>query len=149
MAPPLSSMAGKRRNDGREGSIGRRAAFDPIGESKQFFQGVKFIMASVSDPFSETSFGPKVKRPTAIVGRVRLIEDHEDIARLMSLHCHYNDGGWEGQGPSQMGPSADMFIENGVWDDYGKIGKAEGREAIRALFIRAKVRRLLALARPS
>jgi hypothetical protein len=91
-------------------------------------------MASASDPFTGTSFGPRGKRPTSIEERVRLIEDHEDIARLMSLYCHYNDGGWEGQGPSHMGPSADLFVEDGVWDDCGPIGRAEGREKIRALF---------------
>ncbi|WP_340265877.1 nuclear transport factor 2 family protein [Sphingobium mellinum] len=91
-------------------------------------------MANASYPFAGTSFGPRGARPASIEERVQLIEDHEDIARLMSLYCQYNDGGWEGQGPSHMGPSADLFVEDGVWDDCGPIGRAEGREKIRALF---------------
>lgn len=91
-------------------------------------------MDNASDPFAGTSFRPDRKRPSTIEERVRLIEDHEDIARLMSLYTHYNDGGWEGQGPSHMGPSADLWVEDGVWDDCGPIGRAQGREAIRALF---------------
>jgi hypothetical protein len=91
------------------------------------------IMGTSSEAFAQTSFAPR-RRPTTLEERLQLVEDQQDIQRLMSLYCLYNDGGWEGQGPSHMGPSADLFVEDGVWDDCGPIGRAEGREAIRALF---------------
>ena len=90
-------------------------------------------MGTSLEAFAETSFAP-LRRPTPLEERLQLVEDQQDIQRLMSLYCLYNDGGWEGQGPSHMGPSADLFVEDGVWDDCGPIGRAEGREAIRALF---------------
>ena len=91
-------------------------------------------MGNVFEDFAGTSFAPTRTRPGTIEERLQLIEDHQDIVRLMSIYCLCNDGGWEGQGPSHMGPSDELFVEDGVWDDCGPIGRAQGRENIRALF---------------
>lgn len=90
-------------------------------------------MNSTAAAFAGLSFAPSGRHSGSIEERLRLIEDRLDIDRLMSLYCLYNDGGWEGQGPSHMGPGADLFVEDGIWD-CGPIGKAEGRESIRAFF---------------
>lgn len=92
-------------------------------------------MSNMSEIFAGTSFSPIIRRPATIEERLKLMEDYQDIQRLMSLYCLYNDGGWDKQGPSHMGPSADLFVEDGIWDDGGPIGRAEGRENIRALFM--------------
>jgi SnoaL-like domain len=96
-----------------------------------------FYMADVFREFFGTSFVPNGKRVGSMEERMQIMEDHLDIDRLMSLYCLYNDGGWEGQGPSHMGPCADLFVENGIWD-CGPIGRAEGRENIRAFFAGAR-----------
>lgn len=95
-------------------------------------------MANDVNVFAGPSFGLKHRPAATVEARLQLIEDHQDIERLMSLYCLYNDGGWEGQGPSHMGPSERLFTPDGVWDDGGPIGRAEGRAAIRALFDRLR-----------
>ncbi|HKX78223.1 MAG TPA: nuclear transport factor 2 family protein [Novosphingobium sp.] len=67
---------------------------------------------------------------------VRRLLDIEEIKALKYRYCRHNDGGWPDQPTSHQGPSADLFIENGVWDGRPVLPLAEGREEIRRLFDR-------------
>jgi hypothetical protein len=67
--------------------------------------------------------------------RVRLLEDIEEIRKLKARYCRFQDGGWAEHGPTHMGPSADLFVEDGVFDGRPLMPLAEGREAIRTLFL--------------
>ena len=40
----------------------------------------------------------------------------EEIKRLMYRYCRYNDGRWPAQPRTHQGQSADLFVENGIWD---------------------------------
>jgi hypothetical protein len=65
--------------------------------------------------------------------KIQQLLDLEEIKKLKYKYCHYNDGGWPAQPVSHQGPSADLFVEDGVWDGR-PVAMAEGREAIRKLF---------------
>lgn len=69
-----------------------------------------------------------------LVAEVRELRDKEDIRLLKARYCHYADGGWPEHGPSHMGPVADLFVEDGIWDASPGMPAAHGREAIRELF---------------
>lgn len=74
-------------------------------------------------------------RMDALEREVRELRDKEEIRMLKATYCRYVDGGWPEHGGSHMGPVADLFVEDGVWDASPGIPAAEGTEAIRALFI--------------
>jgi hypothetical protein len=64
--------------------------------------------------------------------RVQILEDIQAITELKAAYCNAADGGWDR--PSHDADTvASLFVADGVWD-AGKIGRGEGREAIRALF---------------
>lgn len=67
--------------------------------------------------------------------RVRVLEDKEEIRRLRAKYCEYADGGWPEHGPSHMGPIADLFVEDAVWDGTPFSPLADGREAVRQMMI--------------
>jgi hypothetical protein len=69
------------------------------------------------------------------------LADIEDIKTLKYWYCRHNDGGWAEQGPSHMGPCAELFVEDAVWDG-GPAGYAEGREAIAKLFVQLRALKL-------
>ena len=48
--------------------------------------------------------------------KLKIHDDMEAIRKLKAMYCHYCDGGWEGHGPSHMGPYEELFTEDGVWD---------------------------------
>lgn len=66
--------------------------------------------------------------------QLKVLQDKEEIRLLKARYCHYADGGWPEHGPSHMGPVADLFVEDGVWDASPGMPAAHGREAIRRLF---------------
>jgi len=67
--------------------------------------------------------------------RLRRLEDIEAIRRLKAAYCACGDGGWPEHGPSHMGPFADLFVEDAVWDGRPIAAFAEGREAIHELVV--------------
>ncbi len=73
-------------------------------------------------------------RVEQLESRLRHAEDIQKIHELKMLYCQYCDGGWDGQGPSHMGPVADLFVEDGVWDSQPYLPRVEGREALRQFF---------------
>jgi hypothetical protein len=64
---------------------------------------------------------------------LRRLDDIEAIRLLKYAYCRFNDGGWPDQGPSHMGPTADLFVEDGVWDGRPVAPRSEGRGAIRQM----------------
>ncbi len=70
-----------------------------------------------------------------IEARLRRVEDILAIQRLKALYCRYNDGGWEEKGGTHRGPTADLFVEDGVWDGRPLLPLAEGRDAVRELMV--------------
>jgi len=74
-------------------------------------------------------------RIEALENEVRDLNDKEEIRFLKSTYCRYVDGGWPEHGGSHMGPVADLFVEDGVWDASPGIPAARGTNSIRALFI--------------
>jgi hypothetical protein len=67
--------------------------------------------------------------------QLRRLQDHEAIRALKARYSTYADGGWPEHGPSHMGPIADLFVEDGVWDASPGLPAAHGRAAIRRLFV--------------
>lgn len=67
--------------------------------------------------------------------RITLLSDIEAIRKLKHTYCRFNDGGWPAQGPSHMGPTADLFTEDGIWDGRPAAPLSVGREAIRAMMV--------------
>jgi hypothetical protein len=65
--------------------------------------------------------------------KIQRLLDIEEIKTLKHLYCKYNDGGWAEQPVSHMGPCADLFVEDAVWDGR-PAAYAKGREEIRKLF---------------
>ena len=63
--------------------------------------------------------------------KIQYLLDLEEIRQLMYRYCQNNDGGWPARPLTHQGPSADLFVEDGVWDARPLAGIAEGREAIR------------------
>jgi hypothetical protein len=66
---------------------------------------------------------------------LQLQRDLEEIRQLKYAYCRANDGGWPESGPAHMGPTADLFVEDGVWDGRPVAPLAEGREAIRRMIV--------------
>jgi hypothetical protein len=66
---------------------------------------------------------------------VQWLKDLEEIKQLKYRYGRYCDGGWEHKGGSHMGPIADLFVEDGVWDARPDMPIAQGREAIAKLFV--------------
>jgi ketosteroid isomerase-like protein len=66
---------------------------------------------------------------------VQWLKDVEEIKQLKYRYGRYCDGGWARQGGTHMGPIADLFTEDGVWDSRPFMPVAKGREAIRNLFV--------------
>lgn len=64
--------------------------------------------------------------------RLQRLEDIQNIACLKAIYCRAADCG-PGRPARDAGTIASLFVEDGVWD-AGDFGRAEGREAIRALF---------------
>lgn len=83
---------------------------------------------------SNASVEQLAKRVEQLESRLRRTEDIQQIQELKMLYCKYCDGGWEGQGPSHMGPVADLFVEDGVWDGLPYLPRFEGRQAVRQYF---------------
>lgn len=77
-------------------------------------------------------------RLEALENEVRELRDKEEIRALKATYCRYVDGGWPEHGGSHMGPVADLFIPDGVWDASPGIPTARGTEAIRALFVKLR-----------
>ena len=75
----------------------------------------------------------QVNRIAILEARLRRLEDIEEIRKLRAIYCNGADGGWPEQGPTHMGPFADLYVEDGVWDGRPMTPLAEGREAIRKL----------------
>jgi ketosteroid isomerase-like protein len=71
------------------------------------------------------------QRIEALEARLRALEDVQALIRLKADYCNFNDGGWSAQGPTHMGPAADDFTEDGIWDGRPFAPRVEGREAIR------------------
>lgn len=71
----------------------------------------------------------------ALQAELRELRDKEEIRQLKATYCHYADGGWPERGGTHMGPVADLFVEDGVWDASPGMPAAHGREAIRRLFV--------------
>lgn len=74
-------------------------------------------------------------RIEALERRVTELQDKEDIRALKARYCAYVDGGWPEHGGTHGGPVADLFVEDGVWDASPGMPAAEGRAAIRRLFV--------------
>jgi hypothetical protein len=66
--------------------------------------------------------------------RIRRLEDLEEIRALKAQYCLYCDGGWPEQGNAYMGPVADLFVEDGIWDASPALPIAKGRDQIRRVF---------------
>jgi hypothetical protein len=64
-----------------------------------------------------------------LAARIARLEDIEAIRQLKALYCEICDAGHD---PERI---TGVFTEDGVWDG-GRIGRAEGHAAIRALFER-------------
>jgi SnoaL-like domain len=80
------------------------------------------------------SANPSIEDQLAsLLKRVRQLEDIEDIRRLRATYASYADGGWPEHGPNHMGPLAELFVEDGVWDGRPMIPLADGREEIRRI----------------
>ncbi len=62
--------------------------------------------------------------------RLRLLEDIEEIKGLKARYAAACDNNYD---PDTI---AGLFVPDGVWDG-GDLGRAEGREAIRAFFVKA------------
>jgi hypothetical protein len=71
--------------------------------------------------------------------RLRVLEDREEIRELKAQYCRFGDGGWPEQGATHMGPAADLFVEDGVWDFRPYMPLAVGRDAIRQLYVGTRV----------
>jgi hypothetical protein len=74
--------------------------------------------------------------PLTIEQRLQVIEDREEIVKLQARYINLNDGGWESQGPTHQHPEAvaNLFVAEGLWEGPKSAGRAQGREAIAALF---------------
>lgn len=68
----------------------------------------------------------------SIEQRVQQMEDIHEIARIKANYCKAADCGWDRPG-RDAAIIASLFVEDGVWD-AGSFGRADGREAIHALF---------------
>lgn len=68
----------------------------------------------------------------SIEQRLQQVEDIQEITRLKASYCKAADCGWDRAGRDAT-TMASLFVEEGVWD-AGNFGRADGREAIRALF---------------
>lgn len=68
--------------------------------------------------------------------RLQVLEDREAIATLQARYVNLNDGGWAAL-PTHRDPHAvaEMFTDDGVW--IGPLGlmRADGPDAIAALFV--------------
>ena len=65
-----------------------------------------------------------------IAGRLRALEDLEEIRRLKALYCAYCDDDYDAEN------IAGLFVEDAVWDG-GSFGRYEGRDEIREFFVNA------------
>ncbi len=78
-------------------------------------------------------------RVAVLERELRLLRDKEEIRALKARYCHYVDGGWPQHGGTHMGPVADLFVDDGVWDASPGLPAARGRAAITQLFIDLRV----------
>jgi SnoaL-like domain len=95
-------------------------------------------MSSINQPRYETDAESSV----ALINlerRLRVLEDREEIRELKAKYCRFNDGGWPEQGASHMGPVADLFVEDAVWDFRPYMPLAVGRDAIRQSVVGGQV----------
>lgn len=76
-----------------------------------------------------------LQRIETLEKELRELRDREEIRMLKATYCRYVDGGWPQHGGTHMGPVADLFVDDGVWDASPGIPAARGRAAIEALFI--------------
>ncbi|MBI1181178.1 MAG: nuclear transport factor 2 family protein [Alphaproteobacteria bacterium] len=75
------------------------------------------------------------RRVDALEKDLTVLRDKEEIRALKARYCQYVDGGWPEHGGTHMGPVADLFVEDGVWDASPGMPAARGGEAIRRLFV--------------
>jgi SnoaL-like domain len=71
----------------------------------------------------------------ALAARVQVLEDVEAIRQLKAEYCRRLDGGWASKAGTHMGPVADLFTDDGVWDGTPHAPRAQGREQIRQMMI--------------
>lgn len=77
----------------------------------------------------------QTKRIEMLEARLQHLEDIEAIRRLKAAYCACGDGGWPDHGPSHMGPFADLFVEDAIWDGRPMAAYAVGRKAIHELVV--------------
>jgi hypothetical protein len=65
--------------------------------------------------------------------RLRMQEDIQEIHKLKALYCYYDDGGWPEHGATHMGPFAELFVEDSVFDGRPYLPLCEGRDEIRKM----------------
>ncbi len=65
-----------------------------------------------------------------IAGRLRNLEDVEEIKRLKARYCAYCDDDYDADNIARL------FVEDAVWDG-GSFGRYEGRDEIREFFVNA------------
>lgn len=75
-----------------------------------------------------------LRRLDLIDRRLDMEEDIRAIQDLKYRYCRFNDGGWDGQGPSHMGPFEELFVEDSVWDGRPHFPRIEGLPAILEFF---------------
>jgi ketosteroid isomerase-like protein len=66
--------------------------------------------------------------------RIQVLEDIEALKKLKARYCAYCDNHYDADG------LAALFTEDAVWDGGERLGRSEGREAIRAFFQGAPTR---------
>lgn len=76
------------------------------------------------------------KAGSELEGRIKLLEDIEEISKLKARYCNYVDGGWDRPTHDYDGV-ASIFTEDGVWEAIPTI-RAETREGIREYFRKAQ-----------
>jgi hypothetical protein len=65
--------------------------------------------------------------------RLHVQEDIQEIRKLKALYCYYDDGGWPEHGATHMGPFANLFVEDAVFDGRPYLPLCEGRDEIRKM----------------